>query len=210
MAIVGIMLFVCAVLLLHSRVSLKKLKQSAYIDPVTNGLTEAGFQIRGQKLLLGKSRMFALISMQAKDVAQICKTFGVKERDRTLQYLYGVLKAQLGSDELIARTGEDTFCFMLKNRKPDEIRAKLDCICDAANRFNEGSASAYYLQLVFGVYLPEVEGEELSSMQSKATLSRLDGLENRRYYFYDRERREKAEWEREMAESMNHAQQIGE
>ena len=77
MVIVGLLL-ICAGLLLHSRLSLKKLKQSAYMDPVTGGLTEAGFQIKGQKLLAGKSRTFALISMQTNDLMQICKTFGVK------------------------------------------------------------------------------------------------------------------------------------
>lgn len=210
MAVLGILLFICVVLLLISRVSLKKLKDSAYIDSVTGGLTEAGLQIKGQEILSGKSRMITVVSMQATDLKQICKTFGVKERDRTLRHLYGVLKAQLGSDELIARTGEDTFCFLLKSRSPEKIRAKLDNICDAANRFNEGSATYYYLKLIFGIYLPETEGEALSSLLSKAALSRLGCSEDGRYHFYDREQYEKAERERALADSMSRAQQIGE
>jgi EAL domain-containing protein (putative c-di-GMP-specific phosphodiesterase class I) len=99
---------------------------------------------------------------------------------------------------------------LLKNRKTDEICGKLDCICDVANRYYENGSGMQSLQLVFGIYLPKVDGEGLREMQNNAVLARVNGPADRRYRFYEHESMEKADWERELAESLHRAQQMSE
>ena len=209
-AFAGLLALLGAGIALHSRLKLKKLKKSAFLDSVTGGLSENGFQESGGKILSGKSSQFAMVSMRVKNLPQICRIQGTEAGGQALRYLHGVLKTQLGGDALVAKTGEDTFCFLLKNRKTDEICGKLDCICDAANRYYEKEPGAQALQLVFGIYLPKADGEGLREMQTNAVLARVNGPADRRYRFYEQDRMEKADWEREMAASLDRAQQMGE
>lgn len=205
-----VLVLVFGSLYFHSIFKRKKNETAAFSDTVTGGLTETAFQAQGRKVLSGKAEAFALVSMQIENLTQICRLFGSLESERTLNYLHSVLKSQLSSEELAARTGEDAFCFMLKNRKPEEIYARLNRICEAANRFNKNSADTYSLQMVFGIYLPENGEEDLKAMQGKAVSARLSGSSVGRYHFYDRGRWEKNGREREMIDSMDHALQINE
>ena len=138
--------FVCMILFLDNRRKQKSAK-SALSDTVTGGLTEPVFQTLGKRILAGGASSFAFVSMEIENLPQICKSFGSAECERTLQYLHSVLQSQLSREEIEARTGEDSFCFMLKNRKPDEICARLDRIYDAVNRHNQSGSEPYLLQM---------------------------------------------------------------
>ncbi len=201
--------FVCMVLFLNNHKNHKSSKL-ALSDTVTGGLTESGFHTLSKRILASGASSFAFVSMQIENWPRICKSFGPAECEQTLQYLHSVLQSQLSREEMEARTGEDSFCFMLKNRKPDEICARLDRIYDAANRQNQTSAESYLLQLRFGVYLPDDGEEDIKEIQGKAVLARLSGSRERRYHFYDRKLQENAGREREVAQSIDHALQTSE
>lgn len=209
-AVAGLVLLVCAGLIVSSRAGLKKLRQAAFSDPVTGGLTEACFRAEARKMLSGRSGRCALVSMEAENLPQIRRSFGIEAGGRMLKHLHGVLKSQLSGGEVAARTGEDTFCFLLKNRDKDEIRARLDRICEAADRFSQSGGAPYRLRLKFGIYLPEADGEDLTDMQSKAALARLGGTADQHYHFYSRESREKTGRERDLAGTMDRSLQSGE
>lgn len=206
----GILTLAGAVWAVYSQLRLKKLKRSAFLDPVTGGLSQNGFQEKGGSVLGGKSSRFAMVSMQVTELPRLCGLLGVEMVNHLLRELHGVLKTQLGSDVLLARTGEDVFCFLLRNRKADEICGKLDCICDAAVRCSGEIPGVGDLKLVFGVYLPEADGEDLLQMQTNAVLARVNGPADRRCRFYDREHVKKIGWEREMAASLDRAIHLGE
>ena len=108
----------------------------------------------------------------------------------------------------MGRTGEDAFCFLLKNRKPDEICARLDRICAGVDRADGGES--YRLQLCFGIYFPESTEGDIKALQSRAVFARQNGASDHRYHFYDRSHWETSAWEREMASSMDHAIQVSE
>ena len=177
----GLLALLGVVIALYSQLKLKRLKKTAFLDSVTGGLSENGFQENGGKILSGKSSQFAMVSLQVENFPQLCRIHGPEASGQTLQYLHNVLKTQLGGDALVAKTGEDTFCFLLKNRKTDEICGKLDCICDVANRYYEKGSGVQALQLAFGIYLPKEDGEGLRDMQTNAVLARINGSADRRY-----------------------------
>ena len=187
----------------------KRFNSEAAIDPLTGGLTERFFLLRAHTILKDKENCFALISMQVNNMSGICVSFAPGEQNATLSRLHNALETQLSSEELFARTGEDTFAFLLKNRKPDEICARLERICNAANARKNG-ADGYSLDLCFGIYLPESAENNVKELLGKATQARLSCPAGRRYHFYDRDLWETSVLERDMANSMDRALQINE
>ena len=184
----------------------KKRESEVTTDPLTGGMAEQLFLRRAQMMLKGKTDRVALISMQIKNMPNICISFGTAEKNTTLKRVHNALDAQLSSEELFARTGEDTFFLLLKNRKPDEICARLERICNAANAKKE----SYSLDLGFGIYLPENAESNMEELVGKATQARLSSPQGRRYHFYDRELWETTVLERDMANTMDRALQTNE
>lgn len=184
----------------------KKRESEAATDLLTGGMTEQLFLRRAQMMLKGKENRIAMISLQIKNMSNICISFGTAEKNTTLKRVHNALDAQLSSEELFARTGEDTFFLLLKNRKPDEICARLERICNAANAKKE----SYSLDLGFGIYLPENAESNMEELVGKATQARLSSPVGRRYHFYDRDVWETTVLERDMANSMDRALQTNE
>lgn len=187
----------------------KKFHGLAATDCLTGGSSERFFLQRAQGILKGKVKGFSVVSLQVKNMPGICVSFGPDEQNKTLERLHNALETQLSSEELFARTGEDTFSFLLKNRKPDEICARLERICNTANARQNGT-DGYSLDLCFGIYLPENGEIPIEEQLGKAAQARLSCPVGRRYHFYDRERWETTLLEREMANSMDRALQINE
>lgn len=203
LALAGVLL-ICAVLVIRSRTQLKKIKRTALVDPVTGGHTELAFQFACRKAMGSRGDSCSVIALQVENMSQLCRLLGPEAGGEILARIHEGLKTQLGAGEPVARTGEDAFCFLLKNRKPDEICARLDRICTAARGETE-----HPLQLSCGIYLPEGR-EEIPVLQSKAVFARRSGAVGRRYHFYDRNRWEETAWEREMAKSIDHALRVSE
>lgn len=187
----------------------KKLVDEAATDPSTGGLSERFFLLRACTILKGKENCFATVSLHVKNMSKICVSFGPGEQNVALKRLHDTLNNQLSSEELFARTGEDTFCFLLKNRKTDEICARLERICNSVNSRKDG-VDRYSLDLSFGIYLPQNEESNIEELLGKAVQARLSGPVGRRYHFYDRNRWETTLLEQDMANSMDHALQINE
>ena len=198
------LMLTCVAIIFYYRTNINKLKHSAYDDTITGSLSEAGFYVKLQKTIGSKVGSFAFVSMQIKDLSQIVKTFNTDDRIRTLNYISDVLSAQLGNEEFVSRTGEDTFLFALKLRDHDKICVKLNLICDALNRFNSSRSSVYSLNPVFGIYLA-ADGETISDIENKAILARINAEAENMFCFYDIMLREKTDKLRETASSMESA-----
>ena len=184
----GIILLLAAVIVALVRINsgrLKRARQLAVSDPVTGGLNGTGFDLEAEKYLRIQTFQHAIVAMDLRNFQQICQTFGSNDGTRVLVHLHRVLKNLLSSAEPIARINGDTFCFLLKNRQEDEIRARLMRIYESANRFNQQRQDPYRLKLCFGIYLPQDNTEPLSVMQEKAVqLLERPGNEPR-YRFYE-------------------------
>lgn len=208
LSVVGIV--VCGLLVLCCFVKLGKQDAAAISDKATGGMTEASFGNQGKKIISSKAEVFSIASMKIENLIYINKAFGSYEYEQALKHIFAGIKSQLGSEELIARTGEDTFCFFLKNRKSDEICARLDRICLAVNNVNKNHKDGYSLQTVFGIYLPESNGEDILTMQNKAVFARVTGQRGNRYNFFDANKLKKSNIEKELAFSIDNALQTSE
>ncbi|MBR5536731.1 MAG: EAL domain-containing protein [Clostridia bacterium] len=204
------LLLAAVLLLVICNAKRKNLSNTAFLDPLTGGLTDRAFLARTGALLKGRVSSFAMVSVQAANLDQICVSFGTDEHPVSLNRMQAALKAQLGSEEISARTGEDSFCFLLKNRKPDEICARLERIWNVVNQTAQNATDGYLLELRFGIYLPESDERDPASIMGKAVQARLSGPVGRRYHFYDRGQWDATLMEREMAASMDHALQTSE
>lgn len=175
---------IAALILVYTK-RLKHEKQFAVSDPITGGLNETGFCIEAEKCLQAQNYQYAIVAMDLRNFRQIYQTFGSADGTRVLVHLHGVLKNLLSGAEPVARINGDTFCFLLKNRQEDEVRARLMRIYESANRFNQKRQDPYFLKLCFGVYLPQDHTESLPVMQEKAVqLLERPGNEPR-YRFYE-------------------------
>ena len=199
-----------AVLVHRNSAKLKEREKAALTDVLTGGMSETAFISVADALLSGGGESFAMVSMQITNMKLIYGSFGAGESGNTMCRVYDVICSQLGGEEPAARTGEDTFCFMLKNRKTEEISARLNRICDLANQTGAANTDTYRLQAEFGIYLPENNGESAGAALGKAVLARQSGQKGRRCHFYDRGLWEKSGWEREAACSIESALQINE
>ena len=206
--VVGAFLLAALLLLAICHFSRKKLAGVAYVDPLTGGLSERAFLARAS--LKGRAANFSFVSVQAENLDEVCVSFGVDEQPLILKRLHAALDAQLNSEELFVRTGEDTFGFLLKNRKPDEICARLERICNTVNQNAKSTLDGYQIELRFGIYLPESTETDPGAVMGKAVQARLSGPMGRRYNFYDRALWETTLSERDMAFSMDQAIQTNE
>lgn len=126
-------------------------KRMAMRDSVTGSLSREGFLREVEKHLTAQKNRPVVVTMRLCNHSRITKTFGCRNADRVLVYLHSVLMANLSASEPIARTDGDTFCFLLKNRQEDAVRARLDRICESADRFNQNPQTSYPLELIFGI-----------------------------------------------------------
>ena len=192
------------------RSSHKKLERLAYCDEVTGGMSGNLFRIMARKTLQGHVQQYALISMDLQDFKLINKMFGTAEGNRTLKYLHQMLQNNLSGDEPMARDSGDVFYFLMKTREEDAICARLKNIYDNVNAFNQTRRDPFYLELCFGIYLPETN-EEFVDMQEKANLARKykKGDFRYRYNFYNEENQSKTFREKELAAMVDHSLRDG-
>jgi len=154
-------------------------------DSVTCGLTECEFDKRTSALISGKSDTVTFVSMQFENWIQSVNAYGNGVTTAALRHLNNVLSGQLSQSELFVRTGEDSFSFIIKNRKMEEVCARLDRIYDSAKEYTVGEADGFQIQLVFGIYQPIGCSETIADMKDKAVSARVNINNTQRYRFYD-------------------------
>lgn len=189
-AIVIFLLFVSMLVLTVShQKNQKKLSRLAFCDELTGGMNDTSFRMTAQRYMKEQEGQYVLVSMDIQDFKMINQVYGTQEGNRTLRYVYQTLRAQLRSDEPMARNSGDVFFFLLKNRDKMTICTRLLKIYEAVNKFNQELKEPYYLELYFGIYQPENGDEPLADMQEKANIARKHkkGDDRYRYNFYDEE-----------------------
>lgn len=180
-----VLLLFCIIILV--RVYNKRLQhfqQIAASDPVTRGPTPAEFYRDAAKQPRNQHDSYAVITMEIQNYRPICRTFGKNNGDRVLVHLYKILKSTLSESEPIARVNNSTFCFLLKNRQEDVIRARLKQIYESANCFNQQRQNPYMLDLCFGCYIPSDHTEALDDMLEKSQQALERRKDETRYHFY--------------------------
>ena len=163
----------------------KKNNGTTLRDVLTGGMTESAFLQQAAAGLKNKGDSFTAVSMKFENWDKITNAFGNNVCANAVKHIYSVLDEQLSSSEYFVRTGEDSFSFFLRNRKTEEVYARLDRIYDGGKRFVFEGADFYSIQLVFGIYQPVDSNEDVSSMLEKAKYARVNMNDEHRYRLYD-------------------------
>jgi len=165
-----VVLFLLAIILIliYTSRRISRAEAQAVYDPVTGALNGAGLRRAIDKYLSGHRTQYAVVVMELRNYRQLKHTFGSQNCDRTLKHLTKVLRSVLSSSEPVSRIDRGLFCFLIKNRQEEAIRARLIRISENANQFNKQRRIPYNLDLVFGIYLPSDDAETPAVMLEKA------------------------------------------
>ena len=177
--VVVVILLVLLMLCIRSH---KKMVTLSVFDSVSGVLNSAGFEREADRCIKKYGNQYALVILSVSNLRKISRTFGVDGKHRVLAHVVQILKSNLSNMEPVARINDNMFCFLLRNNRADEIRARMKRIDDEANRFNQNSPNPYRLELRFSVNIPEKE-EAIRDMQEKA-LYLLDDAENEAQYLF--------------------------
>ena len=151
-------------------------------DSLTGSLSYAGFLKEAAKYLDANGKQYVFVAMQLRNYPQLLKAFGSKKADSVLVRLQQVLAMILSASEPAGRTDSSTFCFLMKNRQTDAIRARLTRIYEAASRIDPESQIP--LDLKFGIYIPG-EKQESAEVILKITNALLtDSKSDQLYQFF--------------------------
>ncbi len=151
-------------------------------DTVTGLLSPQGLEQAAARCLPAQSGSYAVVVMGLENYGALCDAFGIEAAERVLRHLAGLLSANLSAQEPAGRLSGGTFCFLMKNRREDELRARLERIYEGANAFNKGRYVPCRLSLCFGISLPQ-GGESFRELQEKAAL-RLEADSDERIRFH--------------------------
>jgi len=182
----GIILFLLIVIvaLIYIGRRIKRADDFAKLDAATGALNSEGLTHAAAKQLKDKSKAYAVVVMQLKNYRQLTQTFGGENSDRTMKYLANTLRKVLGASEPNARISRNVFCFLMKNRDEDAVRARLQRVFESANVYNLGMKIPYQLDLIFGIYFPQDDGEPFGQMKEKALQMLELGKDEPRYRFF--------------------------
>ena len=148
-------------------------------DEITGCLTEYGFFVHGRESIAGREEMIACIYMTIPQADYIERHYETERYCEFLRFVSVSIKNTLGDDQYIMRTGDDSFVFLMQNRSHNEIRAKLDNLCDQINRQAMTDDQPYIrVKPVFGVCLPKEKGESLERIVQMARIAVLDTPKN--------------------------------
>ena len=161
----------------------RRAQKGILFDHLTSSLTEGGL-IRSCKRLSGRLSQFALVYIRVPAVNSFSRSYINGERKDILGHVCSSIKGQLRSDELIARMGPDSFCFLIQNRKESEILAKLSAIGKECSSFSKISDYAYPAEAFFGVYFP-ADGENVADAIEKASYAAFEADSDESVVFYD-------------------------
>jgi len=159
-------------------------KKMTMTDSITGSLNHTGFLQETAKYITSANSSYIIVTMQIRNYQHIIRAFGGKKVNQVLIHLHEVMKTNLSASEPVARIDSDTFCFLLKNRQENAIRARLTRIYESANQFDQKSPIPMKLDLVFGIYTPGGNAEEMDDIL-KTSAAFLEEQESEpRYHFF--------------------------
>ncbi|MEG2221902.1 MAG: EAL domain-containing protein [Oscillospiraceae bacterium] len=196
----------------HNR---KQLETILYVDPVTEGATQAKFERDAGKLLASEESCgYALVQMNLQKFKLINTTFGREAGNRTLKYIHKTIGEQLRENELAARLSADKFGLLLQFHSKEELSHRLAALCTEINSFNNASRNQYILQFELGVCLIAAPGQQFDVLLERANFAHQHGsklqMGQSSIAFYDDVERSIILQEKEMENSMEQALENGE
>ena len=147
-----------------------KIRNSASTDSITGGLNFFGLSEAVKKIFPDQTLIYSVITVELCNWTKILQTFGNAEAEKVLCHVEKCMRGVLGKSEPSAKTGNNTFCIVMKNRLESDIMARLERISESANLFNKTGVNTFNLEFRFGIYIPNDKNEPFSAMMEKSAV----------------------------------------
>lgn len=157
--------------------SIRKMSDMEYIDPVTQGFTKSRMDQEMRRLIADFSP-FTYVALDIRKFKLINDVVGSDGGDRTLKYIYDCIKNVLDENEYVARLQADNFEIILQTVEKEKISEKLLIIADEINKFNQDRAIPYYLPIDCGIYIISKPVEDLVIIRDRANTARKNNKKN--------------------------------
>ena len=115
---------------------------------------------------------YAVLYTDIKQFKTINDAFGFGEGDELLQLFAHVLRDETGEDELCARASADQFVVLYHYESWESLCARTDKIHRTLEARLKAAGKTYRLVLIFGVYLPRGDEEDVSFLLDFANYAR--------------------------------------
>ncbi len=156
-----------------------RLKEIAFVDPVTRGDTYAKFLDEAGELLGRRKSGYAIVKADVDNFKYINKFFGFEAGNQVLRDIHGQIASQLTEAERVTRITGDNFVLLLEDARPGRLGAL----------FRPLAHEDMTVYFSVGVYLVENRGEDLSIMVDKAGIAakRVKGQVHESFAYYAKE-----------------------
>lgn len=213
----GMLIIIIVVVFLSFRNVNNKLYNLAFVDPITKGDTGTRFDIEAQELIQNNPLdTYAFLVLNVAKFKLINDSYGIDEGNRTLEYIYRVIKNNLYNGEIVSRATSDRFDILIKSNKEDDILRRIDEIIKDINGFNGDRTDKYYLNFQIGAYIIN-DDKVLSTVyiRDRANTARQNagGIKGTRLFvcsFFSDEERKRQYYEKYMENKMEDALEKGE
>lgn len=156
----------------------KRLRELAFVDPVTGGRSRVRFEIELEETLKeAKSGEYKLVSMDIRKFKLLNDLFGSREGNSLLKYVYGMIMRNLGPGEMAARVTADRFKILLKCGDNEEAVKRLERLAEEINEFNRNLVRKYIIQIVCGIYTVDEPDLDVITIQDRANTARKENKE---------------------------------
>ena len=168
-----ILFIVCLLLILSFfRKNREKLENIAFIDPLTEGYSNAAFQMKCEQLFQkAGDNAYTIVLLDVERFKLINRQYGTKAGDRTLCYIYKALTKHMKQNEVAARSDSDHFFLCLKETDTDRIQKRLDNIIKDINSYVRESEMYYSLVIRQGACVVTDVNEDVTILQDHARIA---------------------------------------
>ena len=202
-AIIVLFLVTLIIILYMQRSSNHRLLHVAYVDPITEGMNNARFQLECRTLVQkAPAGSYTLVSLNLRNFKLVNENFGIIMGNKTLKHILDTLDKDTGENELAARAESDNFYLCLHESKPEAVRRRLEMMEKDINSFNFGSEHPYHLALSQGAYIINDPDLDITVMQDRANSARKSGENGQGCNFYSAEDTERLRREKELSDLM--------
>lgn len=180
----------------------RQLERSAFMDIVTGGLNNAGFQVKYRELVQSMEPFtYAIILLDFQGFKLINERFGSDIGNAMLRYFLNVMERHLDTTvELLARGELDHFFICMKEHDPAVIQSRLDGMIADINGFKDTDLPPCSVMFRQGACFVEDLKQDITILQDRARIACHDQSQDNVQYcvFYDESFNWKMKREREL------------
>ena len=167
--VTAIFIFIIMLLLYYNRLNHKILEDLAFTDFLTGEMNNLAFNFRSAEIIKNApENSYSIIHLNIKNFRLINERYSSSEGDKTLKYIMSVLKRNIHSDELAARSEMDHFSLCLHENNKSIIENRIDYILKDINSFNNSEKEAYNIEFLIGVYIVNDKSMDMTLIHDRA------------------------------------------